>query len=252
MSIKFLNSKLLRKFTVGFLASMVLNAVCLAVAHSQVTPSATFFVSAVSQPHSKGSSTSQILLDIPQGNLCETLSDLSRKSGIEFKCPDRLQDHILFPRILEESNWVSLIRVLLEDYNIIEIWNQNGEMTQVYLVGDKGWHTTNSGVTEVKKAQGRKDNTSVAESITESNKEDMPGSSLTKAQLFALLQTSTYRPMPSHIFDSPEFQGLLSYAGIESPRDWLELQKSKRVKQQVQRLIKLKKKLKVGNSQISN
>lgn len=241
MSIQLLNNKLLREFALVFFASLILNVTCLSVAHSQVMPGVASFISAVSQPNAKGSSTSQILLEIPKGNLCETLSDLNEKSGIEFKCPDRLQDHVLLPRVLKESNWVSLIRVLLEDYNVIEIWNQKGEMTQVYLVGNKEWsapiiQTTQS--TGVVKTRSVKDNKTVAESIEDGT----PGSNLSKSQLFVLLQTSTYRPMPSHLFNSAEFQEVLSFAQIETPQDWLDLKKSKIVKEQVQKLLKLKKK----------
>jgi len=234
----FLNSKFLRDFALVLFASFILSVTVLSVANSQVMPGSTIFISAISKPNSKGSSTSQISLEIQESRLCEALNDLSQKSGIKFNCPDRLRDHILFPRVLEESNWVALIRVLLEDYNIIEIWNKKGKMTQVYLLGDRELNTTSSPGTRVKKARNRNDNKSVTESIKQ---EGVPGSGLTKGQLFVLLQTSTYRPMPSHMFKSPDFREVLSFAGIESPQDWLDLKKSKLVKQQVQKLLNLKK-----------
>ncbi len=234
MSIQFLNIKLLREFALVFIASLIINATCLSVAHSQPMPGVASFISAVSQPNAKGSSTSQVLLEISKGNLCETLSDLNEKSGIEFKCPDRLQDHVLLPRVLKESNWVSLIRVLLEDYNVIEIWNQKGKMTQVYLVGNKGWSTTS---TQNKESTGEIKTQSENDNI----KENLVGSNLTKSQLYVLLKTSTYRPVPGYIFDSPKFKEILSFAGIESRKDWLDLKKSQMIKQQVQKLLKLKK-----------
>jgi hypothetical protein len=203
------------------------------MAHSQVMPGVAFFVSAVAQPNPMDSSTSPILLEIPEIYLCEMLNDLSQKSGIEFNCPDRLQSHIVLPKVIEESNWVSLIRVLLDDYNVIEIWNQNDEMTKVYLVGSKELGATVSQDPGVITIQTEMDNVSAVEG--------MPGGNLTKSQLFVLLKTSTYRPMPSHMFNSADFKEVLSFAGIESPRDWLDLQKSKVVKEQIQKLLKLKK-----------
>lgn len=221
-----LSNKFLKEFALVFFASLILNVTCLA---------------APVKVNAKGSSNSELLLEISESNLNETLSYLSRESGIEFKYPDHLGNRILFSRVIEESNWISLIRILLEDYNTIEIWNKNEKMTKVYIVGDKIWNKTTPTSTGFKSVPNKKneEEESVVESLTPGD--DMPGSNLSESQLFVLLQTSTYRPMPSNIFNSPDFREVLSFSKIESPQDWLDLKKSRTVKQQVQRLLKLKK-----------
>ncbi len=225
MAIKvFWRKKILRNFALVFFALLFLNVMCFA------TPP---------KANAKGSSNSGLQLDLSESNLCETLGYLSQESGIEFQCPDRLGNRVLFPRVIEESNWVSLTRILLEDYNTIEIWNKNGEMTKVYIVGDKDRNTTTTKSAGFKSTPNKKSKESVVENLIAGD--DIPGSNLTESQLFVLLQTSTYRPMPSNIFNSPEFRDVLRFSKIESPQDWLDLKKSRVVKQQVQRLLKLKK-----------
>jgi len=224
MVIKILvSNKFLEKFAVVVFASLILNVTCFA---------------APSKANARGNSNSELLFEISESYLCETLSYLSQESGIEFNCPDRFGNRVLYSRVIEESNWVSLTRILLEDYNTIEIWDKNGEMAKVYILGDKGGNKAPPMGTGLKSASSRKKRKRVVESVVPDN---MAGSNLSQSQLFVLLQTSTYRPMPGNIFNSSEFSDVLKFAKIETPQDWLDLKKSSAVKQQVQRLLKLKK-----------
>jgi hypothetical protein len=177
----------------------------------------------------KAGITEQVFTELPDTSLCEALEQLERISRIQFKCPEKLGDHLIYARTLEGPDWASVTQEFLEDYNTLVIYNNAGEMTQVYLLGSKGQALSTQHKTTSKPIHRQK--------VQPEATSGTPGSNLNRSQLFALLKTSTFKPFPQHFFNISDFQGILNFAEIKTPEDWLVAEKSSALKQHIKQLL---------------
>ena len=227
---KFIDSHL-RIISIFLIIPLILTLLLFSKVQSQGLTSSTLISAPV--PSSKSAkNTDQILIELPEGYLCEVLDQFERKSGIRFNCPDKLEDHFSYARTLEGPSWESVANLFLEDYNILTMFNDAGEITQFYLLGSKGRAISNPGVFT---SQSKRNQPVVPEKTAIPG---LPGSNLNRSQLFALLKTSTFKPFPQHFFNISDYQEILSFAGIKKPEDWMVVEKSRALKEHIQKLLK--------------
>jgi hypothetical protein len=234
---KFKN-KHLRDVSLILIIIWVLNCVWYSEAHSKWPVNVSNFISASSNSSENRATTSQVYLQLPETSLCDALAQLERKSGIVFKCPERLGDHVIYARTLKGPNWTSVAHELLEGYSIIEFWNNKGGLSKIYLLGSKEQYLS----TPIKTTSKSTSRTTSKFTPSQNNHTwvtpGLPGSDLNRSQLFALLKTSTFKPFPQHFFKNPDYQEILDFAGIKTPRDWLVVGKSRTLKKHIQKLLK--------------
>ena len=227
---KFISSRL-RNISIFLIIPWMLTLLLFSKVQSQGLTSSILISAPV--PSSKSTkNTDQILIELPEGYLCEVLDQFEKKSGIRFNCPEKLEDHFTYARTLEGPSWESVANLFLEDYNILTMFNDAGEITQFYLLGSKGRAISNPGMF----TSQSKHNQPV---LTKKNATPgLPGSNLNRSQLFALLKTSTFKPFPQHFFNISDYQEILNFTGIKTPKDWLIVEKSRALKEHIQKLLK--------------
>jgi len=227
---KFISSRL-RNISIFLIIPWMLTLLLFSKVQSQGLTSSILISAPV--PSSKSTkNTDQILIELPEGYLCEVLDQFEKKSGIRFNCPEKLEDHFTYARTLEGPSWESVANLFLEDYNILTMFNDAGEITQFYLLGSKGRAISNPGMF----TSQSKRNQPV---LTKKNATPgLPGSNLNRSQLFALLKTSTFKPFPQHFFNISDYQEILNFTGIKTPKDWLIVEKSRALKEHIQKLLK--------------
>jgi len=227
---KFISSRL-RNISIFLIIPWMLTLLLFSKVQSQGLTSSILISAPV--PYSKSTkNTDQILIELPEGYLCEVLDQFEKKSGIRFNCPEKLEDHFTYARTLEGPSWESVANLFLEDYNILTMFNDAGEITQFYLLGSKGRAISNPGMF----TSQSKRNQPV---LTKKNATPgLPGSNLNRSQLFALLKTSTFKPFPQHFFNISDYQEILNFTGIKTPKDWLIVEKSRALKEHIQKLLK--------------
>ena len=227
---KFISSRL-RNISIFLIIPWMLTLLLFSKVQSQGLTSSILISAPV--PYSKSTkNTDQILIELPEGYLCEVLDQFEKKSGIRFNCPEKLEDHFTYARTLEGPSWESVANLFLEDYNILTMFNDAGEITQFYLLGSKGRAISNPGMFT---SQSKRNQPVVPEKTTTSG---LPGSNLNRSQLFALLKTSTFKPFPQHFFNISDYQEILNFTGIKTPKDWLIVEKSRALKEHIQKLLK--------------
>ena len=144
-----------------------------------------------------------------------------------------MEDHFSYARTLEGPNWESVANLFLEDYNILTMFNNAGEITHFYLLGSKGQTTSPPAGSFT--PQSKRNQSSAPEKTAIPG---LPGSNLNRSQLFALLKTSTFKPFPQHFFNISDYEEILKYTGIKTPEDWMIVEKSRALKEHIQKLLK--------------
>ncbi len=158
----------------------------------------------------------EIRVQIQEGPLCQALADLEKKAQGLFKCPKSLDQIKVFSRTIKGSNWQSIVTQLLSDYNTIVLWKNDKELESIYLLG----LSSGSGVgTHVARASLK------------------DGGLL--ADISKLRTQWANAPLSEELFNHPGFQKIFKMAQINSPEDWLDQKKQRRVKQELRKLYKI-------------
>jgi len=221
----------LRNISIFLIIPWILTLSLFSKAQSQ-EPARPLLISAPVSSSKTAKSTDRIIFNLPEGYLCEVLDQLERKSGIRFNCPEKMEDHFTYARTLEGPSWESIANLFLEDYNILTMFNNEGEITQFYLLGSKGPALSDPGTIT---SQSSRNPPAIPGKTATSG---LPGSNLNRSQLFALLKTSTFKPFPQHFFNISDYREILNHTGIKTPEDWLVIEKSRALKEHIQKLLK--------------
>lgn len=158
----------------------------------------------------------EIQVQIQEGTLCQALSDLEKKAQGLFKCPKSLNQIKVFPRTIRGSSWQSIVTQLLSDYNTVVLWKNDKELESIFLLG----LSSGSGVgTHAARAPKR------------------AGGFL--VDISKLRTQWANAPLSEELFNHPGFQKIFKTAQINSPEDWLDQKKQRRVKRELRKLYKI-------------
>jgi hypothetical protein len=123
----------LRNISIFLIIPWTLTLLLFSEAQSQELASP-LLISAPVSSNKTAKNTDRIIFELPEGYLCGVLDQFEKKSGIRFNCPEKMEDHFTYARTLEGPSWESVANLFLEDYNILTMFNNAGEITQFYLL----------------------------------------------------------------------------------------------------------------------
>lgn len=139
-----------------------------------------------------------IIIRVEGESLGEVLQSIENKTGIQFHIsPSVLDDRITVN--LNAPDWQTAMRLLLETYDRVELWNPRLDLTEVYI-------------------------------LPQADDSAGPPPKLNRKQLRKLAKGTLTAPLPPKLFDDPEIRAFLNYYGIHSREDMKDVKKARSVR----------------------
>ncbi len=156
--------------------------------------------------------------------LASTLERVQAESGIRFKLSPSLAEERITGNI-QADDWQNAVRRFLDRYNRLEVIDDSGWLTKVFLLGVKTRVTT--------VAAGFNPEKSMTQPMTRQE------IILSQDQLLEIAEGPIRKPIPERFYHQPEYHGLLSGQDITSKDKLTNTSKAMRVRIEARRQLKL-------------
>jgi hypothetical protein len=161
-------------------------------------------------------SNSGVKIDVKNRPMADVLLEISNQTGISFTVPHSLTNQTLTASI-QASDWKTGIINLLEDISTVTLWENNWQMSEVILLGNR---------VEYDVFASKPYNSQ----IFSKNSKNTAVIPLTKKQLQKLAKGPFQSPLPSEFLEKSPFRDFLLNQGVETEEDLKLVKKAMRVR----------------------
>ncbi|MFQ5444871.1 MAG: hypothetical protein ACE5EK_09670 [Nitrospinales bacterium] len=156
--------------------------------------------------------------------LADVLHKIQAESGIRFKLSSSLEGERISGKV-QGQNWPEAVKQFLEGYSLVEIRDDRGKLTEVFLLGKN----TEGGFKESEKVAG---------SIRKlpMSKEEML---LSKNQLRELAKGPFRSPIPAHFSHDAGYREFFAWYETQSPGDLNDVLHAMRIRVEARRQLKI-------------
>lgn len=188
--------------------------------------------------------------------LSTLLQYIHDRSGIEFKLGYDVVDEVITTSI-SASTWTEAVRILLKEFNKVEVWANDKDLSRVVVLDgevdkildsevDKNGQTESPQlIAETQNIKtdfsSQKDfiKTQNQQTYTQATQSEVP---LNWFQLRRLVRTRPGKLLSNSLFQEPRSREFLHLRGIDSPEDWKQVDKAKSIQNEAHDYLQILKK----------